>query len=318
MAQARSAFGMACAVLMLAAFQAHADDPPAWAYPVPPPDRSDPPEHMLSLPGSTESFSSSQLDDPFTLSDWFPEDHPPPPAMVAHGQAPSLYACGYCHLATGAGRPENAALAGLLPAYIVAQVKAFASGTRRSSVDRNPGALMIELAQPAAQAPDLEEVARYFAALPPAARIRVVEAETIPRTEIADWVMRRGAAGGTESIGERVVEVPDDFDRFEARDPRLTYTAFVPPGSVKRGELLVKTGGGKTSGCALCHGAELRGQGTAPPLAGRSPTYLARQLYDMQSGARHDPGAAAMKPVVARLGNAELVAITAYLASLPP
>jgi cytochrome c553 len=56
---------------------------------------------------------------------------------------------------------------------------------------------------------------------------------------------------------------------------------------------------------------------TAPALAGRSPSYLARQLYDFQQGARRGEMAAAMQPVVAKLTGADIVNLTAYLASLP-
>ncbi|HLZ67736.1 MAG TPA: c-type cytochrome [Aliidongia sp.] len=311
---------LACVLLCIAA-GARAQEVPEWAYPINPPgpDVPDPPDDLHSLPGSAVQFSSSQLDDLFTAPDWYPNDHPPLPPLVAHGAPPTVYACGYCHQPNGFGRPENASLAGLPATYIIRQVEAFGSGTRRSSVpDRIPAKFMAELSGQAARDPGLAEVARYFASIKPKAVIRVVEAEQIPRTEVAGWVLKRADGGETEPIGERVVEIPDDFARFEERDPRLTYTAFVPPGSIARGEALVKTGAGKTVGCALCHGATLRGQDGIPPLAGRSPSYLARQLYDMQSGARRDAETAAMKRVVAKLGNAEMVAITAYLASLPP
>ena len=318
---------LACiAILLGTASAARAEGPPAWAFPVNPPvvdPPDDPPgdaERMHHLPDSDASFSSGELDDLLGAPDWYSGDHPPAPSMVVHGTEPNLYACGYCHLPTGFGRPENASLAGLPAAYIIRQVQAFQSGTRASSVpSRVPVKLMVELAGSAAQNPDLAQVARYFASIKLNPTITVVEAASIPKTEVAGWVLTRAEAGGTEPIGERVVEMPDDFTRFEERDARLTYTAFVPPGSLKRGEDLVRTGGhGKTMACDACHGLELRGQGSAPPLAGRSPSYMARQLYDMQSGARHDAGAAPMKLVVAKLTNADLVAITAYLASLQP
>ena len=52
-----------------------------------------------------------------------------------------------------------------------------------------------------------------------------------------------------------------------------------------------------------------------PGIAGRSPSYLGRQLYDMQHGSRTGNWVALMKPVVANLGNQDIVAIVAYLAS---
>jgi cytochrome c553 len=55
-----------------------------------------------------------------------------------------------------------------------------------------------------------------------------------------------------------------------------------------------------------------------PALAGRSPSYIVRQLYDMQLGFRNGPSVALMTPVVAKLTVDDIVAIAAYAASLPP
>ena len=60
------------------------------------------------------------------------------------------------------------------------------------------------------------------------------------------------------------------------------------------------------------------GLGPVPGIAGRSPSYLARQMFDMQAGARHGEWADLMKPVVAKLTEEDLVDISAYVASLMP
>lgn len=78
------------------------------------------------------------------------------------------------------------------------------------------------------------------------------------------------------------------------------------------------TGGGKTTACATCHGADLKGMGLVPPIAGRSPSYIARQLHDFRAGVRNGDYSELMKPVVANLSNGDFVAITGYLASLAP
>ena len=70
-------------------------------------------------------------------------------------------------------------------------------------------------------------------------------------------------------------------------------------------------------GCTICHGADLRGLGTVPGIAGRSPSYLARQMYDIQVGTRHGEWSELMKPVVAKLTNEDFVAIAAYVSSRP-
>jgi cytochrome c553 len=57
--------------------------------------------------------------------------------------------------------------------------------------------------------------------------------------------------------------------------------------------------------------------GPVPGIAGRSPSYLARQLYDMQQGDRHGIWTELMKPVVAKLTNDDMLAIVAYVSSRP-
>jgi cytochrome c553 len=80
----------------------------------------------------------------------------------------------------------------------------------------------------------------------------------------------------------------------------------------------VTTGGnGKTLACATCHGAALQGMGPVPGIGGRSPSYMVRQLHDMQTGARKGSWSDLMKPVVEKLSAEDLVAIAAYVASRP-
>jgi len=133
----------------------------------------------------------------------------------------------------------------------------------------------------------------------------------------------------TELLGARVLEVPENADEVELnRNPHVGFIAYVPVGSVKKGEALVTTGGatnvngqivpGKTIACATCHGPYLKGLADVPGIAGRSPSYLARQLYDLQQGTRKAPLSALMQPVVAHLTNDDLVAIAAYVSSLMP
>jgi cytochrome c553 len=109
------------------------------------------------------------------------------------------------------------------------------------------------------------------------------------------------------------VEVPDDLLRFESRDHRSTFTAYAPPGSIAKGEALVLKGQ-----CALCHGADLRGLGPLPSIAGRSPSYMFRQLYDFRHGARNGEWSPLMVQAVATLDEQDLLAIVAYLASRDP
>jgi len=94
--------------------------------------------------------------------------------------------------------------------------------------------------------------------------------------------------------------------------------AYAPIGSLAAGEELVKTGGDNSFECLTCHGADLRGTVIAPPIAGRQPSYIGRQLYDYQQGSRNGPFAVLMKPSVVNLTESDIIAISAYVASLEP
>ena len=60
----------------------------------------------------------------------------------------------------------------------------------------------------------------------------------------------------------------------------------------------------------------MKGLGPVPGLAGRSPSYIVRQLWDIQQGARKGTWSPLMKPVVEQLTQDDMLAIAAYLASL--
>jgi cytochrome c553 len=165
----------------------------------------------------------------------------------------------------------------------------------------------------------MREAAEYFASTPWTQWVRVVETRMVPKTEAEGSIFFKAPGNQTEPIGMRVIETPEDDEQTEPlRNPRSGFIAYVPVGSLKKGEALVTTGAnGKTVACTICHGADLRGIGPVPGIAGRSPSYLARQLYDMQTGTRHGEWAALMRPVVAKLTNEDLVSITAYVSSRP-
>jgi cytochrome c553 len=123
----------------------------------------------------------------------------------------------------------------------------------------------------------------------------------------------------TEPIGRRIIETPKNLERTELRDDHSGFIAYVPRGSIKKGETLAKTGGaGKTIPCASCHGPDLKGLDKAPPLAGRSPSYIVRQLYDIKSGSRHGVATQVMTSTVTKLTIVDMIAIAAYIASLKP
>ena len=221
------------------------------------------------------------------------------PDVVANGKVPEVRACGDCHSPDGIGQPGSASLAGLSVEYISDQITNYRKGLRgRVGPATHPSAVMRAVAN-AVDDDDLRAAAEYFASLPLRSWLRVVETTSVP------------SRGRAEPIGRRIVELPDDRG--------LGFVAYVPLGTLKKGETLVTTGsGGRTMRCAQCHGNDLRGVGRVPPIAGRSPSYLARQLTDMRGGARHGAGPDLMMAAVARLSEEDLLAIAAYTASLAP
>jgi len=310
-------------VLLVLAGKAFAADFPTWAYPVNPPAGVPVPDDgkPLHVPDSAVTFRRSELAlKPGTIiPDWHPGEHPAMPEVVSHGREPKVFACAYCHLPNGAGRPENASLAGLTPAYFKQQMLAFRNDERPGSdLHRLPQTNMVLVAKGVTDT-EIDAAAAYFASLKPVSFVKVVEADTVPKTVVAGWMLARAPGGGTEPIGNRIIEIAEDFERFENRDSRTPYTAYVPVGSLQRGAVLVASGGeGRTVLCALCHGADLRGLADIPRLAGRSPGYLFRQLYDMRNGNRTGAASVLMKTVVANLTDEDMVAIAAYIASREP
>jgi cytochrome c553 len=292
---------------------------PAWAYALNPPAaqpavQSDEPQRV---PGSVASFTLREIAAiAVQPPDWHPGEHPAMPSIVGSSREPRVYACAYCHLPNGAGRPENASLAGLSADYIKAQILAFREGKRSGSEPRRaPQNNMIALARELTDV-EIEASAKYFAALAPVSFVKVVESPTVPRTVVAGWMLTKAPGTSTEPIGNRIVELAEDVDRFEHRDSHTPYIAYVPTGSLVRGADLVATGSaGRTLPCAVCHGADLNGLADVPRIAGRSPSYLFRQLYDLRSATRKGAASELMKPVVANLTDADMVAIAAYLAS---
>ena len=297
-----------------------ADSLPVWAYPVNPPGLQPAPDDgtLRHVPGSSAGFTLTQIRNLFKVPDWHPDGHPAMPEIVSDGRKPNVFACGFCHLPNGLGRPENSSLAGLPPEYIVQQVADFKSGARRSSEPNSlPANLMMAVAK-AATEDEVKTAAAYFAALPRTPWIRVVESATVPGTHVAGWMLVANEPIELEPIGQRIIEMPEHLERTELRDATSGFVAYVPVGSVEKGRALATTGAGKTTACATCHGADLRGLGPVPGLAGRSPSYIVRQLYDMQHGARKGLWTELMLPVVAHLSEEDLVALAAYTASLAP
>lgn len=352
---------VALLVLGCVASLAYSQEPgfPLWAYgyiayPSPPVDWSvkclgdkasdcdrpgglptDPQNTPRTLEGSDRTFTVAQINFRYGPADWFPNDHPPMPEIVAHGkEANGARACGICHLPNGKGLMQNGGVAGLPKDYILQQLADFKSG-KRHTADKNK-ANGFEMAAIARALTDAEALAaaEYFSSVKFTKWVRVVESDTVPKfTATINGLFLKDEGTSTVPLGKRIVEMPEDtYQTNILRNPRSGFVAYAPIGSLKEGENLVMTGGattvdgktvpGRTMACGTCHGADLKGQKlrdiVVPPIAGRSPSYIGRALYDMQTGARSGTAAALMKPSVAKLTEDDLIAISAYVASLEP
>jgi len=269
---------------------------------------------MLHLDGSTAEFTRTQVNDGFGPADWFPGDHPVMPEIVAKGRRPDIRACALCHYPSGQGRAENAGVNGFPVEYFIQQLKDFAAGNRKSADTRkqNTGA-MASIAK-AMTEEEMKASAEYYAALPFKQWIKVQESTTAPKTRINVGLFLALDGNETEPLGDRIIEVPLSAEQTETyRNPHSGFIAYVPVGAVKKGEALAKSGQ-----CALCHGADLKGIGPVPTIAGRSPSYMMRQMYDMQQGTRKGMWTGLMKPVVANLSQNDLLDLAAYVASKNP
>ncbi|MFO1249521.1 MAG: c-type cytochrome [Alphaproteobacteria bacterium] len=291
---------------------------PDWAYAVPTPQSEAvaPKDDgtKFTLPGAAGPFTRGQAAgaNHTAPADWYPGDHPPMPRIIAAGDpARGITACASCHYPNGKGRPQNANIAGLNADYLARQLREFKSGARRSAEQRKKNAQqMVDFAKAMTET-EITEAAAYYAALPPTVPIKMVQTTTVPQMRSQEGMWLPHESGAREPIGNRIIETPAEVDREQLRDPHAGFIAYVPPGAPAKGRRLAAK-----LDCAGCHGIGLKGA-DAPGIAGRSPSYLARQLYDFQQGARHGEMAAAMQPIVEKLTATDIVNLTAYAASLP-
>jgi cytochrome c553 len=297
----------------------------AWAYAIelaPAPAAAPDDGTLHTLPGSDRSFTRSQISHRFGPADWYPGDHPDMPPIVAEGrESAGIWACSMCHYPNGKGRPENAGVAGLPKEYFVRQMHDFREGSRLSSEPRKANTNFMAAYANAMTDEEIEQAAEYFGSMRWTPWIEVVETNTVPKTRIQGGMHLRleGADAGTEPLGMRIVESPVNTEYTEAlRNPRSGFIAYVPLGAVAKGEALATTGGETTIRCGVCHGENLDGLAFVPALRGRSPSYIARQLFDFQQGSRRGAWSPLMSDVVARLTAEDIVNLSAYLASLPP
>jgi cytochrome c553 len=318
--------------------QAQVEPEPLWAYawstqpkpgdkaiPQAPPTRNlrpneDPEEQTKprKVDGSGATYSLVDVRDGHNVIDWFPGDHPPMTPIMKNGPASlgnTARGCASCHLPNGKGRPENAPPAGQPVGYTIQTLRDFRDGKRVSADPRKPNTPTMTALAKAMTEEEMRQSAEYFAAMPWTPWIRVIEADRIPEMHLEEGNMHITVGKEpTEPLAGRIVETPEDaYQANSVRNPRSGWIAYVPIGSLARGERLVEAGR-----CVTCHGTDLMGSGDFPGIAGRSPSYMMRQLWDMKRGTRNGLWMPLMKPVVANLTADEMTAIVAYLASITP
>lgn len=319
-------FRMKCVVgAILAAMLASCHSAPdptaslAWAYPHGPTSTFGQPlpPGPFRVPGSALVLTRDQVGHAPQPIDWHPEAHPPAPPAVGGPAKNGATPCAECHLLNGAGFPASANLAGLPAAYIIEQVQAFRSGQRTSARAGQPNtAEMIKTAKAVTPAA-LREAADYYAHLPRPHWLKVVEGPDAPRTvpDTFGW-LNAAPGGGTEPLGDRIVELSDDLPRMMIGDDAVMLVDHVPPGAIARGRQVTQSGGAGGVPCKTCHGEHLGGMGAAPPITGRPAGYVARTLWDLRSGTRQNPGAVPMGAIARGLTPAQIRDLAAFLASV--
>ena len=297
----------------------------AWAFPkeqtldpsAPEPSQAPKPDphKTVHVPGSLRTYTPAYIDTLFNATDWFPQDHPAPPQIVLHGRE-QAWACGACHFPNGEGDITCAALAGLTKAYILEQIAAFRAGERGEGLPLS-ATMMAKEARNLSDA-DLQQAADYFSSMKLHMATRVVETSSVPKTHWDGFVLAPNRNGAHEPIGERIIEMSNDQALNDLGDERTGFVAYVPVGSIARGAVIAANGVGTAPACESCHGAALEGVGNIPPLAGRSPTYIVRELILFQTGKRTNPGAAPMRLEASQFTVRDMIAVAAYAASRKP
>jgi len=152
-----------------------------------------------TVPGSTASFTLAQIRDGFGPADWFPNDHPQMPPIVAQGRRDAMItACSLCHYPNGKGRPENAGVSGLPVEYFIKTMTDFKNDARKSSDSRKTNTnRMIQFAK-AMTDDEIRAAAAYFGSMKWTPWVKVVETKDVPKTRIAGgmFIAVEGAEAG--------------------------------------------------------------------------------------------------------------------------
>ena len=182
----------------------------------------DPQNTIRHLAGSDGAFTVAQINARYNPADWFPNDHPPMPDIVAHGkEAIGARACGICHLPNGKGLMQNGGVAGLQADYIVQQLADFKSAKRHSADLNKANAFEMQAIARNLTDAEMEAAAAYFSSLKFTKWVRVIESTMVPKAEgritasrmasslsSAHVYCRRRITSRTESVGSGTASAP--------------------------------------------------------------------------------------------------------------
>lgn len=296
--------------LLCLAWGLQAQTRPSWAFLTP--DKEQPPVKEeagpVHIPDTAKTYTAKEIENLANPPDWFPDEHGAVPKVVAGAPGSTALACGSCHLMRGQGHPESADVAGMPVEYIERQMADFKDGKRIDPARMNAIAKVTS-------AEDARQAAEWFAALKPTVWVKVMESATVPKSYVSTKGRMRLPLpdGGTEPLGNRIIELPQDVARAQSRDPHSGFIAYVPKGSIEKGKKRAAA-----AQCAICHGDDLKGIGDVPRIAGLHPIYIARQLYYFKGSEYSGSSSALMKRVVGKLTDQDILDISAYAASLQP
>ena len=156
------------------------------------------------------------------------------PEIVAKGRRPDVRACALCHYPNGKGRAENAPVSGFSAEYFIQQMNDFKNGKRKSAEPRKANTnAMIAIAK-AMTPEEIKASAEYFSSMPWTPWIKVIEADTVPKTRINGGLFVALEGNEKEPIGKRILEIPESTEMSETyRNPRSGFLAYLPQCSLK-------------------------------------------------------------------------------------
>ena len=288
---------------------------PEWAYNIP--DKVQPPEPRVPAtvraPGSGKEYEASAIAGNANPPDWFPDEHPRRAAQREGSDAERVRlvppdvgtgASGIRRHRGHAGRIHHSA------DELLQERRAEGGGAH--GADRSRGLRRRRAARRRSTSPAIKPNA-----IREGDRDRDAAEDLRQRRRPASAHSCRTAApsrSAAASSRSRTIRCRRRSAILIPASPRTCR-----PAASRSGKALAKTGdSGKTIQCAICHGDALTGLGEVPRIAGLQPVYIARQLITMQNGTSAGTNAALMKKVVAKLSEDDIIALSAYLGSLPP